>query len=157
MNSKEINTLLDRCEHVPTLILYDNLYAFEKTKESEINEMTSVVEEKLANPLDIALESLLGFQCERLSCDKFGFDTEKIVINEQIMKQALKDIQIAFANNRKELIKLHDLWLNRLKLFLTKLCRANKNISTDEAIYLVSDHFRISTISAIRAIASISK
>jgi len=128
-----------------------------KGKDAEISNIASTVDPKLANPLDIALESIINLQCEEISCKRYGFNNEKIMINDAIMSQALNYVKNAFSNDKDGLIKLHDRWLQRLTLFLVNLTKANKKTSTDDAIYLVSEHFRISTLSAIRAIASLQK
>jgi hypothetical protein len=156
MDNAEIDALLDRSEFVPTLVLYDGLCEVQSAQKEEISTLASKVEKRLANPLDVALESMINFQAEAISCKKYGCKTEKVIISHEIVAVAMNDIQSSF-KDAEELINLHDRWLQRLTTFLVKLYHIDKALSLDEVIYRVSEHFRISTNSAIRAITSINK
>jgi len=151
---EEIDSLLQLYDYSPTLVLFENLLDVDQTKEREaILTVSKLTGREELNPIDVVLESTLNVVSEDISRKKITHPTDKVLINTDIRNLAVERILRLIDNDKRKLRKLHHLWLHRLDVFLNQLYQKRKNLSIDEVIFLVSTQFRISALSAIRAIA----
>lgn len=157
MTEEEVESILQLYDYSPTLILFENLLDVDYSKEKRailtISKLTG--KEKL-NPVGIVLESLINVVSEDISRRELTFSKDKVLINSNMRNLAVEMMLRFIGNDQRKLRKLHHLWLGRLMAFLNQLYQRKKNLKIDEVIFLVSSRFRISGLSAIRAIASIS-
>lgn len=157
MTEEEIESILQLYDYSPTLVLFENLLDVDYSKEKRailtISKLTG--KEKL-NPVGIVLESLVNVVSEDISRRELTLSKDKVLINSNMRNLAVEMIWRFIGNDQRKLRKLHHLWLGRLTAFLNQLCQGKKNLKIDEVIFLVSSRFRISALSAIKAIASIS-
>lgn len=157
MTEEEIESILQLYDYSPTLVLFENLLDVDYSKEKRailtISKLTG--KEKL-NPVGIVLESLINVVSEDISRRELTLSKDKVLINSNMRNLAVEMILRFIGNDQRKLRKLHHLWLGRLVAFLNQLYQRKKNLKIDEIIFLVSSRFRISGLSAIKAIASIS-
>jgi hypothetical protein len=152
----ELDSLLRLYESSPTLVLFEGLASMNYSKQKEIvSRISKVAGKEKLNPIDVVLESLVNVVSEDVSREELTHSSDKVLINTKIRDLAVERI-IKFVNDDVNVLKmLHELWLGMLKGFIRQLINSRKNLGIEEVIYFVSTRFRISSLSAIRAIASI--
>ena len=153
---EKIESFIELYESSPSLVLFENLLDFDHKKEKEFSAILELGEQEKLNPVDIVLESLVNIISEEISRREVTHSEDKVLINRDIRNMAVEKILKFFGNNKTKLRKMHQLWLGALKVFLNNLYEKRKNLKIDEVIFLVGSRFRISALSAIRAIASIA-
>jgi len=154
--TEEIESFLDLYNYSPTLILFEPLPDSNLSKEKEaISEIFKVSSKEKLNPLDIVLESLVNVVSEHISCREVTHSRDKVLINSNVRNRAVEEILRLINGDKEKLRELHREWLRMLVAFLKQL--HPQNLKIDEVIFFVSNQFRISAVSAIRAIRSVSQ
>jgi hypothetical protein len=156
---EEIHSFMELYNYLPTLMLFENLLAdgdYLRKKEN-VSRILELSEEAKLNPIDVVLESLVNVVSEDISRQRLTHSTDKILINSDIRNTAVDRILTFVDNDERKLRELHKAWLNRLKMFMKQLYQRDKNMKIEETIFRVSNQFRIAGLSAITAIASVSK
>lgn len=155
---QKIESFMELYNHpVPSLLLFDNLLGIDYAKEKKmISKVLRISEEKKLNPMNIVLESMINIAGERISSQTLTHSKDKVLINHDIRNRAVKNILQLIDNDPRELERFHESWLEKLTTFLRELHQNKKNLKMDEVIFLVSNKFRISAISTIEAIGSIT-
>jgi hypothetical protein len=154
---EDIESLLRLYDYSPTLVLFENLVDSNLIKEEEtLFEISQLGDKEKLNPIDVVLESLLNIISEDISYKQLTHSREKVLINSNVRKLAVERIWKAIGRDKMKLKELHKEWLHMLAEFLTQLSRREKDMKIDKAIFLVSERFRISASSAIKAMVSIN-
>jgi NAD dependent epimerase/dehydratase family enzyme len=154
--TEEIESFLKLYEHSPSLVLYENLAKPFGNKENKTNlDISQLVNEEKLNPIDVVLESLVNVISEEISRKEFTHSEDKVLINSRIRNLAAEKILKAINNDKERLRHLHQSWLQMLREFLRQLCQNERKLRIDRVIFEVSSRFRISSPSAIKAIATV--
>ena len=140
----------------PELKMYENLLV--KNTEERIEEV--IVGDNIRstlNPIDVVLESLMNVLTESISIKEITTSQDTTYITKSLREHA-KNIIIDFLKEGKEnkLKELHESWINEVLNYLNMLYREQGNIAINEVLYRVSDKFRISGESAIKATISVA-
>ena len=149
-------SLMELYEQPPNLMLFGDLLSIDYTKEIEIILGSFGAKGKELNPADVIIESLINVKSEKISTEQLTHSSNKVLINEDILKTAIKEIRDELWGNPKKLARLHGIWLEKITTFLKDIHQSRKNLRIEEAIFLISRKFRISALSAIRAIVSVA-
>jgi hypothetical protein len=152
----ELDSFLKLYESSPTLVLFEGLASTNYSKQKEIvSQISKVASKEGLNPIDVVLESIVNVVSEDVSREELTHSRDKVLINSKIRDLAVERV-IKFVNDDINVLKmLHESWLGMLKDFIRQLLNSKKDLGIEEVIYLVGSRFRISSLSAIRAIASI--
>jgi hypothetical protein len=108
-----------------------------------------------ANPLNVVLESWVNVLSEDISSKEVTFSKDKVLINGDIRNEAAEMIRDFIGDDKKKLMKFHDLWLGKFSDFIKQLHESDRKMTVDEAVVLAGNQFRISTNSAMRAMISV--
>jgi hypothetical protein len=101
----------------------------------------------------IVLESLLNVLAEDVSRREFTH-SDVVRINDAVMNRAAEVIAGSVAGDSGKLERLRKFWVSTLVRYLKQITK-DREVQTDEAVYLVGSHFRISALSAIRALKAL--
>ena len=152
--TKEITSIMQLYDESPSLVLYENLLEINEYNEKICN-LLEVGQQQALNPIEVVLESVVNIFSEKVSSEEITHSEEKVLINQDMQNRAIQRIIDLIGNSRKKLQELHRLWLEDLSDFLHKFFAERKQVNIDELVFEVSSKFRISSSSAIKAIASI--
>jgi hypothetical protein len=151
----EISGFMRLFEMSPSLVLYEDMI---ETEGDERDELLGVIGDrgKSLNPIEVVVESIINAKSEEISMNQITSSREKVLITPNVRRQAISEI-LGWLQEEKEtkLERLHESWLAELVSFLKHLLDSNPRLKTDELLFQVSRRFRISGISAIRAVLSI--
>lgn len=156
--SKEIESLLKLYDYSPSLILYGNILNSDLTIEKRkiFEKISNLIQEEL-NPIDVVLESLVNVISEDISRRNWTHSEDKVLIDNKIRNHAVKVLLEIIDNDKEKLKMLHKIWMQMLTEFLKEIHQQENNVNIDKVIFIVSERFRTSSLSAIRAITSILK
>lgn len=150
----ETESLMEGYASSPTIILSDDLLDVDYTKEVRNILKNLEINTKRLNPIEVVIESLLNLKIEKISSQKLTQSPNKVFINKEIFETAVKELTEDIGNDLKGLEEIHRKWCDKLKMFVDGI-RQGKEIKLAKVIYLVSKKFRISSLSAIKAIVPI--
>lgn len=155
---RDVKSLMKLYDRNPTLVLFENLLDSTYTREKEnLSGILRLGEKEKLNPIDVVLESLVNVISEDISRRELTHSEDKVLINSDVRNMAVDEILESINNDKRKLIKLHTMWMNALIEFLNELYQREGNLKLEEVIFLVSDQFRISALSGIKAIASCTR
>jgi hypothetical protein len=151
-----LDSFLKLYEFSPTLVLFQGPVSMNCSKEKEIiSRIFGFAEKERLNPIDVVLESLVNVVCEDISREELTHSNDTVLINSRIRDSAAQRIVELVSDDVSVLKTLHKSWLSLLKNFIQQVLSSRKDIRIEEIIFLVGSRFRISSSSAIRAIASV--
>ena len=150
-----IQSWISLYELSPSLKLYDDM--LDSGNDAEIDEISGIVSNKSPslNPIEVVLESLINVISENVSIDTLTSSEDKVLLNQEIRKKAAETILLFLKEDREQkLILMHKSWIEALVKFLRSLAESKGNLKMDEVLFRVSNRFRITASSAVRAVSS---
>jgi len=154
---REIESFMELYDYpLPSLVLFDNLLEVDYAKEKETLSNVLRISEGKLNPMSIIIESMINIAAERISSQRLTRSKDKVLINPDIRDRAIQDVLQLINKDPRKLKRFHEAWLKKLITFLRGLYQNKKDLKVDEVIFLVSKRFRISALSSIQAIVSIT-
>lgn len=153
--SKKIETWMEMYKLSPSLVLFDDLVGAEYVSQNEA--VLGIIREygESLNPIDVVLESLVNKISEKISSEILTTSKDKVLITLDIRQKAIdKILQFIKKDPRRRLKWLHQNWLAALINFIKVISENGGNLKREEVIFQVGRRFRISSISAIRAISA---
>jgi hypothetical protein len=155
MTDSNVEAIFQLYDTSPSLVLFESVSNEEYSKESEVVSSVCKLSERKLNPIEIVMESLINVFSEEISSKEITLTKESVLVNSRVRSLAVEKI-IALINNDNSILKmLHDMWLDKLRSYLTQLYNERNHLTIDAVIFRVSNQFRISSLSAIKAIKSI--
>lgn len=154
--SEQIEQWMDLYKTSPSLVLFEDMIDVDSEEEKQ-EFLKLIPPNETLNPIDVVLESLVNIISEKISSETITESEDKILINPIIRKKAVAEILDFLGRDYKKVKMLHELWLKELSRFLRHLYKNTARMQIEEVLFQISKRFRVSGISAIKAVSTIMK
>jgi hypothetical protein len=155
MTDSNIDNIFSLFDNAPSLVLFESISDQESKRQKEVVSNVCKISQKVLNPIDVVMESLVNIFSEEISSKEITLSKDSVLVNNKVRNLAIAKVLKIVGNDSKMLQVIHDKWLDKLRSFVATLCSEAKQISIDMIIFQVSSQFRISSLSAVKAIKSI--
>jgi len=154
--SEQIKQWMDLFKTSPSLVLFEDMIGIDSEEEKQ-EFLKLIPPNETLNPIDVVIESFINIISEKISSETTTKSEDKILINPIIRKKAVVAILDFLGRDYKKVKMLHEFWIKELSSFLRHLYKNIAKMQTEEVLFQISKRFRISGISAIKAVSTIVK